>query len=62
MNATRRALVERLFDDLIDVIQSRPEQRWRSVDITAWAIRLAGNLATGVAIGIGIAAGRVLAG
>ncbi|WP_155772712.1 hypothetical protein [Mesorhizobium jarvisii] len=54
--------MERLFDDLIDVIQSRPEQRWRSVDITAWAIRLAGNLATGVAIGIGIAAGRVLAG
>lgn len=53
--------MEHVFDDLIGLQRTRPRSNWRT-GATAWAIRLGGNLATGVAIGIGIAIGRALAG
>lgn len=53
--------MERVFDDLIALQTSRP--RWK---LACWCDgldrRLAGNLATGAAIGVGIAVGRALAG
>ncbi|MER9306796.1 hypothetical protein [Mesorhizobium sp. M0496] len=53
--------MDRVFDDLINALHPLPEQHWRAVAM-AWALRLTGNLATGIAIGIGIAVGLVLAG
>ncbi|WP_292570360.1 hypothetical protein [Mesorhizobium sp.] len=53
--------MERVFDDLIDMIRPRPEQRWRGA-AAAFALRLAGDLTAGVAIGVGIAVGIALAG
>lgn len=52
--------MERVFDELIGLQQRQARWNWR-VTATAWAFRLAGNLMTGLAIGIGIAVGRVLA-
>ncbi|MES0074680.1 hypothetical protein [Mesorhizobium sp. M0058] len=53
--------MDRVFDDLIDALHSLPERHWRDVAM-AWALRLAGNLTTGIAIGVGIAVGLVFAG
>jgi hypothetical protein len=53
--------MEHVFDDLIGLQRTRPRWSWRTF-AAASAIRLVGNLATGAAIGIGIAVGRALAG
>lgn len=52
--------MERVFDDLIGLQQRQPTWNWRAV--TTSVLRLAGNLMTGIAIGVGIAVGRALAG
>ncbi|AID29862.2 hypothetical protein MCHK_2048 [Mesorhizobium huakuii 7653R] len=51
---------DRTFDELTKAI-TQPVTDWRAV-VSAFAIELGGKLATGLAIGIGIAVGRALAG
>ncbi|MER9533270.1 hypothetical protein NKI89_26170 [Mesorhizobium sp. M0309] len=51
---------ERIFDELSKAIV-RPARDWRHT-VRAIAVDFVGKLATGLAIGIGIAAGRALAG
>lgn len=53
--------MERVFDELIGLQLREPRWDWRAF-VAAWALRLAGNLTTGVAIGVGIAVGFALAG
>lgn len=53
--------MERVFDELIGLQQRQPRRNLQAV-ATTWALRLASNLITGLAIGVGIAAGRALAG
>ncbi|WP_287053718.1 hypothetical protein [Mesorhizobium sp.] len=54
--------MERTFDDLIDALDTRPEQQqWRSL-AKSWVLRLAGNLMTGIAVGVGVAVGMAIAG
>lgn len=48
--------MDTLFDDLEDLIAA-PYFDWRPV-----AVKLLGNLATGLAIGLGVAVGMALAG
>ncbi|WP_189379765.1 hypothetical protein [Mesorhizobium sp. M4B.F.Ca.ET.013.02.1.1] len=53
--------MERVFDDLLYTIQPRLKRRQRGT-IATWSLHLAGNLTTGIAIGIGISVGMALAG
>ena len=53
--------MERVFDDLIGLQRAGPLRTWRRA-ATAWTIRIACNLMTGIAIGVGIAVGLALAG
>lgn len=50
--------MERTFDELSGILARRPARARYS----ALALRLVESLATGVAIGVGVAVGRVLAG
>lgn len=50
---------DRTFDELTQALAPRTD--WRDT-VGAFAVDLAGKLATGLAIGIGIAVGRALAG
>jgi len=52
--------MERVFDELIGLQQVQP-WNWRAA-AAAWAFRIAGNIMTGLAIGIGIAVGHAIAG
>lgn len=54
--------MDMVFDDLIEVLhaQARPS-RWRHA-LQMWAIRMAGNLITGIAIGVGVAVGLAFGG
>lgn len=63
MESIRRHLqlveaMERTFDELSGILARRPARARYS----ALALRLVESLATGVAIGVGVAVGRVLAG
>jgi hypothetical protein len=49
-----------VFDGLIRPQGNQLRANWRAV-AAVWLLRLAGNLMTGVAIGVGIAVGTVLA-
>ncbi|WP_189379720.1 MULTISPECIES: hypothetical protein [unclassified Mesorhizobium] len=53
--------MERIFDELIGLQMKRPARRWRAT-ATELALRITSSLATGLAIGVGIAFGLVLAG
>lgn len=53
--------MESVFDDLIGLQKAAPRWNWHAA-ATASALRLAGSVTTGIAIGIGIAVGRALAG
>ncbi|WP_179294573.1 hypothetical protein [Mesorhizobium sp. WSM3879] len=53
--------MERVFDELIGLHQRQPRRKMHA-PVAAWAFRFAGNLMTGVAIGIGIAVGFAVAG
>ncbi|WP_292583969.1 hypothetical protein [Mesorhizobium sp.] len=46
--------MDRVFDDLIALQMKQTRRRWRAA-VAAWAIDLAGDLTTGLAIGVGIA-------
>ncbi|BCG94111.1 hypothetical protein MesoLj131a_29750 [Mesorhizobium sp. 131-2-1] len=53
--------MDHVSNDLIGLQRARPRPNRRAIAV-AWALRLAGNLITGIAIGAGIAAGLMLAG
>lgn len=53
--------MDHVFDDLISLHQKRPTRRWCGVALV-WALRLAGHITTGIAIGVGVAVGIALAG
>ncbi|MEI9417587.1 hypothetical protein [Mesorhizobium sp. Cs1321R2N1] len=52
--------MERVFDELIGLLQAQQSRDWRAAAIT-WTLRLTGNLVTGIAIGVGIVVGMMIA-
>ncbi|MGX5827165.1 hypothetical protein [Mesorhizobium sp. 43Arga] len=53
--------IDCIFDGLMRLQGAKPKGNWRAL-AASWTIRLAGDLATGIAVGLGIVLGLALAG
>lgn len=51
--------MDHVFDELINLQRTLPRGNWRAAAISC-TLRLAGNLTTGIAIGVGVSVGLAL--